>query len=95
MKDMEAKLAELGKRERRAYTKDTPHLGKFVLNKPQPCDDRQYPFCGRQTLIHYNHLTNQSVEPGTITVRCTLCHSYQITTIDQWRRDVEKSKKSR
>ena len=95
MKDLESRLAELGKRDKR-NTHGHTNLGKFLIDKDNtPCELQSYPFCNKSLNIHYtkgNVLKNYA--KGTVHVRCQLCGARATVLASQWLKDKDKSKKS-
>ena len=92
MKDLESKLAEYGKRDRR-NTQGHNHLGQFLLDRDKtPCEQQAYPFCGKHVSVHYHF--NKKSSPNLVQVRCLICKSYANVKASQWLRDRANSKKS-
>lgn len=98
MKDFDQKLAQFGRWVKKNQGKWADSQPQFQFNLPQdkekPRCSGEYPYCDTAMLITYHCLTNSRAPRGTIRLQCKICNKGGIVNANQWREDVDKSKKS-
>ena len=95
MKDFEQRLNEVATRRIHKHSRKAPHLSRIEIERDlSPCELQQYPYCGKNILIHYPINNERMKQWHKVTIRCMICKKQKETRMSQWREDVAKSKKS-